>query len=193
MVKSKSGMELRVGLFVATALLVGDLAFVIGNQSNLLDEDDRAVFDEVDVGYAPATRVRVAGVVVGTVQSVSFLDDGRLEARFRTSTRRRSSCAATPRPFRQRTRPRRRRRRAASASGARACWATSSSTSPWACSTLPAWPPETPMLLDGSTGLKSGPDVAEEVEATARNLRLLTDPLRDQVRSPRTSKPSRTT
>ena len=78
-------IELRVGVFVVVALLIGGtLAFVIGNQQSMFKtkSDYHAVFGDVG-GLRAGNTVRIAGVSVGSVDSVHFRDDGQVEVHFR--------------------------------------------------------------------------------------------------------------
>jgi len=72
--------ELRVGIFVTVALLIGgSFVFVIGNRSAMFASKVayEVVLDEVD-GLRSGSPVRVAGLAMGTVQSVEFGEDGRV-------------------------------------------------------------------------------------------------------------------
>jgi len=83
--KKKKRTELRVGVFVVVALLIGGtLAFVIGNQQSMFKSksDYHAVFEDVG-GLRAGNTVRIAGVSVGSVESVKFRDDGQVEVHFR--------------------------------------------------------------------------------------------------------------
>ncbi|MEM1415036.1 MAG: MlaD family protein [Myxococcota bacterium] len=181
MEKKSRGTELRVGIFVVAALLIGGtLAFVIGNQSNLFRPKTtfRAVFDEVD-GLRAGNSVRVAGVVVGTVESVRFTDDGRLEAQFRVLDSARELLRGDPEnvPDLEDEGPQPTR----VAIGSKGLLGDKLLDLSVGDRSLPPWPAETPMILDESAGLLERADaVAEEVQATARNLRRLTDPFSDQ-------------
>lgn len=80
---STGSSELKVGIFVTAALLVGGaLVFVIGNQSALFASTVgyEAVFDEVS-GLRGGSPVRIAGIDVGTVREVSFAQEGRIRVR----------------------------------------------------------------------------------------------------------------
>lgn len=75
-----SGTELRVGIFVTMALVVGGaIVFVIGNRSAMFASkvDYHVVFDEVS-GLRGGSPVRIAGIDVGTVSDVQFQRDGRI-------------------------------------------------------------------------------------------------------------------
>lgn len=70
--------ELRVGIFVTVALVTGAiLVFVFGGQSALFSSkvEYRAVFPRVS-GLRHGSPVRVAGIDSGTVEEVTFGDDG---------------------------------------------------------------------------------------------------------------------
>jgi len=76
--------ELRVGIFVVVALIIGGtLALVIGEQQNVFKRKTEytAVFDQVD-GLSPGSPVRIAGVDVGTVRQVRLQEDGRIHVTF---------------------------------------------------------------------------------------------------------------
>lgn len=72
-------LELRVGIFVALAIIVGTIVvFSLGNRSALFSSKRTyvSVFSNVD-GLRPGSPIRMSGLDVGTVGSVSFQDDGR--------------------------------------------------------------------------------------------------------------------
>lgn len=75
--------ELKVGIFVTTALVIGGiLVFIIGNQSAMFASkvSYEAVFDQVS-GLRAGSPVRIAGIDVGTVEEVRFSDEGRIRVR----------------------------------------------------------------------------------------------------------------
>jgi phospholipid/cholesterol/gamma-HCH transport system substrate-binding protein len=75
-----SGTELRVGIFVTAALVVGGaIVFVIGNRSAMFASkvEYYAVFEEVS-GLRGGSPVRIAGIDVGSVSDVEFQRDGRI-------------------------------------------------------------------------------------------------------------------
>lgn len=83
--QKKKRMELRVGVFVVVALVIGGtLAFVIGNQQSMFKSksDYHAIFEDVG-GLRAGNTVRIAGVSVGSVDAVKFRDDGQVDVRFR--------------------------------------------------------------------------------------------------------------
>lgn len=74
-------LELRVGIFVTIALIVGSgLIFTLGNRSSLFARQNhyRAVFSNVD-GLRPGSPIRMSGMDVGVVGPITFLDDGRCQ------------------------------------------------------------------------------------------------------------------
>ncbi len=74
------GIELKVGLFVAAALVVGGiLVFVVGNQRNVFRTKSSyyALFRNVS-GLRSGMPVRIAGVDVGTVGTVALQNDGKI-------------------------------------------------------------------------------------------------------------------
>jgi phospholipid/cholesterol/gamma-HCH transport system substrate-binding protein len=76
--------ELRVGLFIAAAVVIGGaLAFFIGEERSLFSSktDFYAVFDDV-AGLRAGSPVRVSGVSSGTVTSVRFRDGGGVQVDF---------------------------------------------------------------------------------------------------------------
>lgn len=78
---SGRSLELRVGIFVTLALLVGSgVVFTLGNQSSLFASRRHyhAIFGNVD-GLRPGATIRMAGIDVGTVSSVTLRGDGRCD------------------------------------------------------------------------------------------------------------------
>jgi phospholipid/cholesterol/gamma-HCH transport system substrate-binding protein len=76
--------ELRVGVFVMVALFIGGtLALVIGEQRNVFTQKTEfdAYFEQVD-GLSPGSPVRIAGVDVGTVRDVRLVESGRIHVTF---------------------------------------------------------------------------------------------------------------
>lgn len=76
--------ELRVGLFVFSAIVIGGItAFVVGKQRNFFDKfvTYHARFSDVE-GLRQGSGVRLAGLNVGTVTHVDFTGDGYVEIDF---------------------------------------------------------------------------------------------------------------
>lgn len=96
--KRNRSIELRVGAFVMTALLVGgSIAFVIGNQRNVFKAKTTytAIYEDVG-GLRPGSPVRVAGVTVGTVTAVEFNDQGTITVGFTIIDSARDLIVGTP-------------------------------------------------------------------------------------------------
>lgn len=80
---SDGSRELKVGIFVTAALVIGGiLVFIIGDRSAMFASktEYEAIFDSVS-GLRAGSPVRIAGIDVGTVKDVSFGDDGRVHVR----------------------------------------------------------------------------------------------------------------
>lgn len=76
--------ELRVGIFVTLALVVGFfVVFALGSRSAMFASRNyyTATFSTAS-GLRPGSPVRMAGIDVGTVDTVTFRDDGRALVRF---------------------------------------------------------------------------------------------------------------
>ncbi len=82
--KSTKATKFRVGLFVLISLLIGGtIAFAIGSQENIFTSktDYHAFFDDVG-GLQAGSTVRLAGVNVGTVTKVTFGESGSIRVEF---------------------------------------------------------------------------------------------------------------
>jgi phospholipid/cholesterol/gamma-HCH transport system substrate-binding protein len=80
----RSHIELKVGIFVFIAILIGSaLVFTIGSQSNLFIPQTKykALFRDV-VGLRTGSPVRMAGMNVGTVTDIDIGDDGKIHVIF---------------------------------------------------------------------------------------------------------------
>jgi phospholipid/cholesterol/gamma-HCH transport system substrate-binding protein len=92
-------LELRVGLFVTFALIVGTaLIFTLGNRSTIFASQNHytAIFTNVD-GLRPGSPIRMAGVDVGTVGAITFQDDGRCSVSINVRTEHARFITATSR------------------------------------------------------------------------------------------------
>jgi phospholipid/cholesterol/gamma-HCH transport system substrate-binding protein len=79
----RGSTELKVGIFVTAALIVGGiLVFVLGNRSAMFASrvEYETVFTEVS-GLRAGSPVRIAGLDVGTVDDVSFGEDGKVHVK----------------------------------------------------------------------------------------------------------------
>jgi phospholipid/cholesterol/gamma-HCH transport system substrate-binding protein len=78
------GTELRVGIFVFSALLIATaLIFLVGSETNMFASRSsyHAIFDSVG-GLRPGSPVRIGGVAVGTVENVELQDNGKIRVAF---------------------------------------------------------------------------------------------------------------
>ncbi len=76
--------ELRVGIFVTVALIVGFfVVFALGSRSSMFESRNHytATFSTAS-GLRPGSPVRMSGIDVGTVETVTFRADGRAQVRF---------------------------------------------------------------------------------------------------------------
>lgn len=177
--QANSKTTLRVGLFVSMALvIIATLAFVVGAQQNLFTRKTEflAYFDTVD-GLRPGNVVTVAGVNVGSVSSVEFAPDGRIEVRFSVV----DDAAALIRG--RRTAPGEFEQGSSEVSiGSKGMLGDKLLAITVGTRSLPLWDPEQALPSSTSGDLMSAASTAmAEVRGTAENLRLATDPFRDQV------------
>ena len=175
-----SKTSLRVGLFVSAALaLIAILAFVVGAQQNLFTRKTEfvAIFETVD-GLRPGSVVMVAGVNVGSIDSVEFMEDGRIEVRFSVvddaAALIRGRAGATAGTFEEGT--------SLVSIGSKGMLGDKLMQITVGRRALPLWDPEQPLPASTSGDLMTAASNAmAEVQGTAENLRLATDPFRDQV------------
>ncbi|MBK8588530.1 MAG: MCE family protein [Sandaracinaceae bacterium] len=175
-----SKTQLRVGLFVSAALaLIAILAFVVGAQQNLFTRKTEfvAIFETVD-GLRPGSVVMVAGVNVGSIDSVEFMEDGRIEVRFSVvddaAALIRGRAGATAGTFEEGT--------SQVSIGSKGMLGDKLMQITVGRRALPLWDPEQPLPASTSGDLMTAASNAmAEVQGTAENLRLATDPFRDQV------------
>lgn len=175
-----SKTQLRVGLFVSAALgLIAFLAFVVGAQQNLFTRKTEfvAIFETVD-GLRPGSVVMVAGVNVGSIDSVEFMEDGRIEVRFSVvddaAALIRGRAGSTPGTFEEGT--------SQVSIGSKGMLGDKLMQITVGQRALPLWDPEQPLPASTSGDLMAAASNAmAEVQGTAENLRLATDPFRDQV------------
>ncbi len=175
-----SKTQLRVGLFVTFALaLIAFLAFVVGAQQNLFTRKTEfvAIFETVD-GLRPGSVVMVAGVNVGSIDSVEFMDDGRIEVRFSVvndaAALIRGRAGATAGTYEEGT--------SQVSIGSKGMLGDKLMQITVGLRALPLWDPEQPLPASTSGDLMTAASNAmAEVQGTAENLRLATDPFRDQV------------
>lgn len=175
--------EIRVGIFVFGALLVGGLtAFIVGQQRYVFDKfvEYTAEFQDVK-GLRVGNVVRVAGISVGTVKDVSFAEDGRVQVRFRIAERFTSRIRGNPRsiPDESATDVPQPSRASIASKGMLGDMLIEVSIGD---TRLPVWPPERSLpTRTGSVDLMvTAGRVMTEVEGTVQNLRSATEPFADQ-------------
>ncbi len=177
--KTTASTRLRVGIFVMVSLVIGaSIAFAIGSQKNLFSSKTTyfAIFHDVG-GLQKGNTVRVAGVNVGSVTEVIIGDSGRIEVYLRviddaTHLIRGESGAALigegPMP-------------SFAAIGSKGLLGDRLIEITVGSDEYPAWDPEQAIPVSVGGGIMA---LAErtlvEVEGTAHNLRLATDPFSDQ-------------
>lgn len=178
--KANQKTQLRVGLFVTVALgITATLAFVVGAQQNLFTRKTEfvAIFDTVD-GLRPGSVVTVAGVNVGSVSSVEFAEDGRIEVRFDVI----NDAAALIRGRRVGTEGEFEAGSSVVSIGSKGMLGDKLMQITVGRRTLPTWDPAEPLPASTSGDLMAlAGSAMTEVQGTAENLRLATDPFRDQA------------
>lgn len=186
MSNAKRKTELRVGIFVIVALVVGGvLAFVIGNQRNMFRSKTEytAIFEDVG-GLRPGNSVLIAGVSVGTVDAVEFREDGRVEIHFRVVSDAAAMIRGNPDEPPDPAAPPDAPMPSRVSIGSKGLLGDRQVDITVGHESFSTWPEGTPLFTDESGGLMAqAANVADEVEATARNLRLMTAPFSDQQMS----------
>ncbi len=177
--KTTAGTRLRVGIFVMVSLVIGaSIAFAIGSQKNVFSPKTTyyAIFNDVG-GLQKGNTVRVAGVNVGSVTEVTIGDSGRIEVYFRVIDdaahliRGEAGAALIgegPKP-------------SFAAIGSKGLLGDRIVEITVGFDEYPEWDPEQAIPVSVGGGIMA---LAErtlvEVEGTAHNLRLATDPFSDQ-------------
>lgn len=178
----KYGREVRVGIFVMTAVVVGGaIAFAVGSESNLFQPkaEYRVRFDEVS-GLRAGSPVQIAGVPVGSVQTVSFTENGRIEVRIevvRDATRLIRGVPGTH-PSEVPAGEARGSLVSIQSKGMLGDMLVNLSVGD---PSLPEWPRDEPLPVDPSGGImEMATEAMEEVKGTAENLRRASEPLADE-------------
>lgn len=173
--------ELRVGIFVTVALVVGGaLAFIIGNQRNLFTPKVTysAVFDDVG-GLRAGNGVNVAGVGVGTVEGVEFMSDGRVRVTFEVVDSAAQLIRGNPNvgvpSDEDAPQP------SMITIGSKGMLGDKQLEVSVGDESLEAWPADQPMLVNtGSDLFAQAASIAGEAEGVMHNVRRMTDPFADQ-------------
>ena len=172
------GTRFRVGLFVLAAILIGGAtAFIVGNQKNVFSSKTTytAKFTDVD-GLRPGSAVRVAGLSVGTVTGVGFNDDGEITVELDVI----KDASKLIRGELNATQPEKNGHSVISI-GSKGLLGDKLIAITVGNKSHPEWNPDMPIPAAGEAGIMAKAESAlAEVEGTARNLRLATDPFSDQ-------------
>ncbi len=179
----KYGRELRVGIFVMTAVVVGGaIAFAVGSESNLFSSktEYRVVFDDVS-GLRAGSPVQVAGVPVGSVKSVTFTEHGLIDVRLEVvsdAERLIRGVPGAPHPSQVPDGEPRGSLVSIQSKGMLGDMLLSLTVGD---ESLPEWPSDQPLPVDDSGGImEMAAEAMEEVKGTAQNLRRATEPLADE-------------
>ncbi len=180
--KNDTKTNVRVGVFVLVALIVGSaIAFVLGSRKGMFSSktDYVAVFEDVG-GLVPGNTVRIAGVTVGSVQSVEFEDVGTVRVRFSVldsatdlirgnpSVSPDSLTGDAPRP-------------SVVIVGSKGMLGDRLLDISVGARELPEWPAETPLFVNADSDLMArAGEIAGEVEGLTSNLRRMTEPFANQ-------------
>ena len=176
--KTTAGTRLRVGIFVIAALLLGaTVAFSLGAQENVFKSktDYYATFDDVG-GLQAGNTVRVAGVNVGSVTEVDISDEGEVVVRFRVIDDAAHLIRGVPGA------PEEGNRGSFAGIGSKGLLGDRMVEITVGADDLPVWDPGTALPVASGGGIMQLAERAlTEVEGTAHNLKLATDPFADQV------------
>jgi phospholipid/cholesterol/gamma-HCH transport system substrate-binding protein len=177
--KTTAGTRLRVGIFVLVSLVIGaSIAFAIGSQKNVFSPKTTyfAIFNDVG-GLQKGNTVRVAGVNVGSVTEVTIGDSGRIEVYFRVIDDATHLIRGEPGEALMGEGP----KPSFAAIGSKGLLGDRLIEITVGADEYPEWDPEQAIPVSVGGGIMA---LAErtlvEVEGTAHNLRLATDPFSDQ-------------
>ncbi len=176
--KTTAGTRLRVGIFVIVALLLGAIvAFSLGAQENVFKSktDYFSVFEDVG-GLQAGNTVRVAGVNVGSVTEVGITEQGDVIVYFRVIDNAKHMIRGIPGV------PEKGSQGSFAAIGSKGLLGDRMIEISVGADDLPEWDPALPLPVESGGGLIQMAERAlTEVEGTAHNLKLATDPFADQV------------
>lgn len=176
------GTELRVGIFVVVALVIGGvLAFVIGSRRNVFEakREYRVVFQSVE-GLRAGNPVQIAGVSVGAVRSVEFTEGGNVEVRF--SVIESAAHLIRGNPDEDEPEPDDEDAQQPSRVSIGAKGLLGDKLIAITVGQGAAWPAERPLFVSqGGDLMGMAQEVAGEVRLTASNLRRITDPYADEA------------
>lgn len=177
--KTTAGTRLRVGIFVLVALVIGaSVAFAIGAQENVFKPKTtyHAIFRNVG-GLQQGNTVRVAGVNVGSVSDVIIGDSGKIQVYFDIIDDAAHLIRGEPGIVVESDEP----QPSFASIGSKGLLGDRLIEISVGADEYPEWNPDEPIPVEVGGGIM---DLAErtlnEVEGTAHNLRLATDPFSDQ-------------
>jgi len=178
--RTTAGTRLRVGIFVLVALVIGaSIAFAIGAQENIFAPKTtyHAIFENVG-GLQKGNTVRVAGVNVGSVTDVIISEAGKIEVYFKVIDEAAHLIRGEPGAAIDADEP-----EASIASiGSKGLLGDRLVEISVGSDEYPEWDPDEPLPVSVGGGIMDMAErTLEEVEGTAHNLRLATDPFSDQA------------
>jgi phospholipid/cholesterol/gamma-HCH transport system substrate-binding protein len=177
--RTTAGTRLRVGIFVLVALVIGaSIAFAIGAQENVFAPKTtyHAIFRNVG-GLQKGNTVRVAGVNVGSVTDVIIGESGRIEVYFRIIDDATHLIRGEPGVAVSKDEP----QPSFASIGSKGLLGDRLVEISVGADKYPEWDPDEPIPVEVGGGIMDLAErTLEEVEGTAHNLRLATDPFADQ-------------
>jgi phospholipid/cholesterol/gamma-HCH transport system substrate-binding protein len=179
----KLGRELRVGIFVMGAIAVGGfIAFAVGSQSHAFEPKTtyRVIFDNVS-GLRPGSPVQLAGVPIGSIESVNFNSHGHIEVRFEVLSSMQRLIRGVPGGPNPETLPQGQPRGTVASIQSKGMLGDQLLGLTVGDGSLPEWPPERPLPTSSGGGIMQAAQAAmDEVKRTAQNLRRATDSLANE-------------
>ena len=177
--RTTAGTRLRVGIFVLVALVIGaSVAFAIGAQENVFAPKTtyHAIFENVG-GLQKGNTVRVAGVNVGSVTDVIIAESGKIEVYFRIIDDATHLIRGEPGVAVGSEEP----QGSVASIGSKGLLGDRLVEISVGADEYPEWDPDEPIPVSVGGGIMDMAErTLEEVEGTAHNLRLATDPFADQ-------------
>ncbi|HSN82148.1 MAG TPA: MlaD family protein [Polyangiales bacterium] len=177
--RTTAGTRLRVGIFVLVALVIGaSVAFAIGAQENIFAPKTtyHAIFENVG-GLQKGNTVRVAGVNVGSVTDVIIAESGKIEVYFRIIDEATHLIRGVPDAATGVDEP----EVSIASIGSKGLLGDRLVEISVGADEYPEWDPDEPIPVSVGGGIMDMAErTLEQVEGTAHNLRLATDPFADQ-------------
>lgn len=177
--RTTAGTRLRVGIFVLVALVIGaSVAFAIGAQENIFAPKTtyHAIFENVG-GLQKGNTVRVAGVNVSSVTDVIIAESGKIEVYFRIIDEATHLIRGVPDAATGVDEP----EVSIASIGSKGLLGDRLVEISVGADEYPEWDPDEPIPVSVGGGIMDMAErTLEQVEGTAHNLRLATDPFADQ-------------